>query len=61
MGEQIFMMKSEVVSQPSVVSNDLVQSIDKKILKDSTSQFQKFHLNFHNFHTLFSMRLSQLG
>jgi hypothetical protein len=29
--EQMFMMKSELVSQPSVVSDDLVQSVDQKI------------------------------
>jgi hypothetical protein len=29
--------------------------------KDGTSQFQKFRMNFHKFHALFSMRLSQLG
>jgi hypothetical protein len=31
MGEQMFTMKSEVVSWPSVVSDDLVQSVDQKI------------------------------
>jgi hypothetical protein len=30
MNEQMFMMKSEMVSQPSVVSNDLVQSVGPK-------------------------------
>jgi hypothetical protein len=29
--EQMLMMKSEVVSQPSVVSDDLVQNVDQKI------------------------------
>jgi hypothetical protein len=32
MGEQMFTVKSEVVSQPSVVSDDLVQSADQKNL-----------------------------
>jgi hypothetical protein len=31
MGEQMFMMKSEVANRPSVVRNDLVQSVDQKI------------------------------
>jgi hypothetical protein len=30
MGKQMFTMKSEVVGRPSVVSDDLVQSVDKK-------------------------------
>jgi hypothetical protein len=30
MGEQMFTMKSEVVARPSVVSDDLVESVDKK-------------------------------
>jgi hypothetical protein len=32
MGDQIFTVKSEVVGEPSVVSADLVQSVDQKIL-----------------------------
>jgi hypothetical protein len=28
-------------------------------VKDGTSQFQNFRVNFHKFHALFSMRLSQ--
>jgi hypothetical protein len=45
------------------MSDDLVQSVDKKkkIVKDGASQFQNFYVNFHKFHALFSMRLSQLG
>jgi hypothetical protein len=31
MGEQMFMMKSKVVGQPSAVSDDLVQSVDQTI------------------------------
>jgi hypothetical protein len=31
MGKQMFMMKREVVCWPSVVSNDLVQSVEQKI------------------------------
>jgi hypothetical protein len=59
--EQMFTMKSEVVSQPSEVSYNLVQSVDQKCMKDGISQFQNFHVNFHKFHALFSTRLSQLG
>jgi hypothetical protein len=32
MGDQMFMMKSNVVSQPYAVSEDLVQSVDQKNL-----------------------------
>jgi hypothetical protein len=32
MGEQVFTMKSEVVDQPSIMSGDLNQSVDKKKL-----------------------------
>jgi hypothetical protein len=52
--------KSEVVGRPSVVSYDLVQSVDKKFVKDGASQFQNFRVNFHKFHALFSTRLSQV-
>jgi hypothetical protein len=41
-GEQLFTMKSEVVGRPSVVSDDLVQSVDQKIcvrLRFTTSEF----------------------
>jgi hypothetical protein len=47
--------------QSSVVSDDDHQSVDKKYVKDSASQSQNFRVNFHKFHALFSMRLSQLG
>jgi hypothetical protein len=55
-------MKSEVVGQPSVVSDNLVQTIGQNIfVVDSTSQFQNFRVNFHKFHALLSTRLLQLG
>jgi hypothetical protein len=57
----MFKMKSEVVGRPFVVSDDLVQNVDQVSVKDSTSQFHNVHVNFHKFHTLFSMRLSQLS
>jgi hypothetical protein len=47
-------MKSEVVGRPPVV-------FTRKCVKDGASQFQNFRVNFHKFHALFSMRLSQLG
>jgi hypothetical protein len=54
----MFTMKSEVVSRPSIVSDDLVQSVDqkKKIVKHGTSQFQNFRVKVHKFYTLFSMK-----
>jgi hypothetical protein len=33
----MLMMKSEVVSCPSIVSDDLFQSVDKKFVKDDSS------------------------
>jgi hypothetical protein len=61
MGEKMFTIKSEVVGRPSVVSEDLVQNVTKKFVKDGALQFQNFRVNFHKFHALFSTRLSQLG
>jgi hypothetical protein len=61
MGEQMFRKKSEVVGQ-SVVSDDLVQSVDQNIfMKDGASQLQNIHVNFHRFQALFCTRFSQLG
>jgi hypothetical protein len=39
-------MKSEMVGCSSVVSEDLVQSVDQKLVKDGTSQFQNVHVDF---------------
>jgi hypothetical protein len=61
MGEQMLTMKSKVVGKQPVVSDDLVQSVDQKFVKDGVSQFQNFLVNFYNFHALSSTRLSQLG
>jgi hypothetical protein len=54
----MFTMKSKVVSWPSAVSDDLVQSVDQKSVKHGASQFQNVRVNFHKFHAWFSMRLS---
>jgi hypothetical protein len=35
-------MKSEMVGWPSVLSDDFVQSVNKKCVKDGASQFQDF-------------------
>jgi hypothetical protein len=45
--------------QPSVVNDNLVQSVDEKFMKDSSSQFQNFHVNSRKFQPLPSTRLSQ--
>jgi hypothetical protein len=37
MGEEGFTMKSEVVGRPFIVSDDLAQSVEKKITKDGSS------------------------
>jgi hypothetical protein len=57
-GEQMFTMKSEVVGRSSVVSDDLVQNVDQKLVKDGSPQFQNIRVNFHKFQALFSARLS---
>jgi hypothetical protein len=49
-------IKDEVRSGPPFVVSD-----DQKYVKDGTSQFQNFRVNFHTFQKLFSTRLSQLG
>jgi transposase len=46
--------------QPSVVNDDLVHSVEQKFVKDGTSQFQNFRVNFYRFHALLSKRLPQL-
>jgi hypothetical protein len=51
----------EQSGRPSVVSGDLAQSVDQITCERRCFKFQKFRVNFHRFHTLFSMRLSQLG
>jgi hypothetical protein len=33
--------------RPTICSDDLVQSVEQKFVKDSASQFQKFHVSFH--------------
>jgi hypothetical protein len=44
--------------RPSVVGADLFKVLAKKFVKNGASQFQKFRVNFHQFHAVFSMRLS---
>jgi hypothetical protein len=44
--------------RPAVMSDDLVQSVDEKFVKEEASQIQNFHVNFHKFCTLLSTRLS---
>jgi hypothetical protein len=51
MAEQMFTMNV-------IVSDDLVQSVDQKFMKDGASQFLNFRVNFHKFHALISKRLS---
>jgi hypothetical protein len=58
---QINVHSEERSDRLSVVSDDLVQSVDLKFVKDGASQFHNFRVNFHKFHALFSTRLSQLG
>jgi hypothetical protein len=46
--------------RPIVVSDDLVQSVDQKFIKDGASQFHNLRVNFHKYHALFSTRLPEL-
>jgi hypothetical protein len=48
----------EQSGQPSVVSDDLVQSAGQK---NCERQFQNFCVNFHKIHALLSIRFSQLS
>jgi hypothetical protein len=43
---RMFMMKSEVVGQPSVVSDDLVQSADQKICERWGFTVSELHCEF---------------
>jgi transposase len=47
--------------RPSVVSDDLVQNIRGKNCERWRLKLQNFRVNFHKFHALFCMILSQLG
>jgi hypothetical protein len=46
MGEQMFIMKSEVVGWPSVVSDDLVESVDQKIHERRRFTISEFSCEF---------------
>lgn len=54
----MFILWSEVVSWSSLVSDDLVQNVDKQFVKDGALQFCNFCLNFLRFHALFPLRIS---
>jgi hypothetical protein len=54
--ERINVHDEERSGQSSVLSDDLVQSVDQKICER-----QNFLVNFHKLRALLSMRLSQLG
>jgi hypothetical protein len=45
----------------SVVSDDIVQSVDQNFVEDGTSQFQNIHVNFHTFHALYETVTVRLG
>jgi hypothetical protein len=60
MDERTFMMESEVFRHLQWVMI-LFRVLTKKFVKGESSQFQNCRVNFHKFHILFSMKLSQLG
>jgi hypothetical protein len=47
--------------RPSVISGDLVQSVDQQFVSDDASQFQNFRVNLLKFHAIFLTEFSQLG
>jgi hypothetical protein len=59
-GDHTFTMNSEVVSYLHWVMI-LSKVLTKKFVKEGASQFQNFRVNFHKFHVLFSMKLSELA
>jgi hypothetical protein len=59
MGERMFTMKSEVVGQPSVVSEDLVQSLEQNIcerrrltISELSCKFRQISLTVHKIITV---------
>jgi hypothetical protein len=52
-------MKSEMVAH--LYLSDDVEIVDEKFMKDGVSEYQKFREDIHQFHALFSTRLSHLG
>jgi hypothetical protein len=50
MGGRTNVHDEERSGRPSVVSDDLVQSVYEKSVKDGASKFQNFHVNFNKFH-----------
>jgi hypothetical protein len=62
MGKQMFTLKSEVVSQTSVASDDLLQSVDQKICERRHFTISELACEFPQIsHTLLSTSLSQFG
>jgi hypothetical protein len=57
----MFTKKGEVVDRLSVVSYDLVQSVDIRFVKDDASRFQKFRVNIYKFRAVVCTILLQLG
>jgi hypothetical protein len=57
---QSWVTSEHAVGRPSVVSGDLIQCVDQKIVKDGASQFQNFPVDLKTY-TLLSTTLSQLG
>jgi hypothetical protein len=54
---QTHVLSEEQSGWPAFYSDDLVQSVGKKICE----KISNFPVNFHKFHALFSTRLAQVG
>jgi hypothetical protein len=57
----MFTKKSDVVGQPSLVTDGLIQNVTHIFVKVSASQVENFCVNFHKSVALLCARLSELG
>jgi hypothetical protein len=57
----MFIMKNEVIIQPSVVSGDVNESADQNISQRKHFTISKFFVNSHKFQSLFFIQSSQIG
>jgi hypothetical protein len=59
MGGRTNVHDEERSGRPSVMNDDLAQSVDQKVCERCHFTISKLCVNFHKFHALFSTRLSQ--
>jgi hypothetical protein len=49
MGGRTNIHDEERSGRPSIVSDELVQCVDQKFVRDGASQFQKFRVDYHSY------------